>query len=224
MRFESHLGHVFSLFRGLWAAECVQISFYGLLRGPFLLVAVAVWRLLLLTWTSGVAAYSFMVGSAWNCMTRCELGSNSHVHPCRSRYSWETLGVTSMMFSSIGQRPGEPTGFGDDQGAAGPDSRQGVVQSRPFLFRPVTPWSPSGHWGRLAPYAPCTALPSPVRWIPDAADDLRGRGHLSRLSNLGGTVLRPGSMRIQDSSICIDFSQRQCGRRMSRWGTGLRAQ
>ena len=37
MQFESHLGHVFSLFRGLWAAECVQISFYGPLRGPFLL-------------------------------------------------------------------------------------------------------------------------------------------------------------------------------------------
>ena len=23
-RFESHLGHVFSLFRGLWASECAQ--------------------------------------------------------------------------------------------------------------------------------------------------------------------------------------------------------
>ena len=69
MQFESHLGHVFSLFRGLWAAECVQISFYGPLRGPFLLVAVAVWRLLLLDLDSGVAVYSFMAGSAWNCMT-----------------------------------------------------------------------------------------------------------------------------------------------------------
>ena len=52
MQFESHLGHVFSLFRGLCAAECVQISFYGPLRGPFLLMPVAVWRLLLLTWTA----------------------------------------------------------------------------------------------------------------------------------------------------------------------------
>ena len=34
MQFESHLGHVFPLFSGLWAAECVQISFYGALRGP----------------------------------------------------------------------------------------------------------------------------------------------------------------------------------------------
>jgi hypothetical protein len=34
MQFASHFGHVFSLFRGLWATECVQISFYGPLRGP----------------------------------------------------------------------------------------------------------------------------------------------------------------------------------------------
>jgi hypothetical protein len=34
MQFESHLGHVFSLLRGLWAADCVQISFYGPVRGP----------------------------------------------------------------------------------------------------------------------------------------------------------------------------------------------
>ena len=47
-----------------------------------------------------------------------------------------------MMFSSIGQGPGEPIEFGDDQGAAGPDSRQGFVQSRPFPVPPVTPWSP----------------------------------------------------------------------------------
>jgi len=53
MQFESHLGHVFSLFRGLWAAECVQISpFMGPCGGPFLLVAVALWRLLLLVWTA----------------------------------------------------------------------------------------------------------------------------------------------------------------------------
>ena len=29
MQFESHLGHVFSPFRGLRAADCVQISFMG---------------------------------------------------------------------------------------------------------------------------------------------------------------------------------------------------
>jgi hypothetical protein len=32
MQFEPHLGQVFSLFRSLWASECVQISFYGPLR------------------------------------------------------------------------------------------------------------------------------------------------------------------------------------------------
>jgi len=52
-RFESHLGHVFSLLRGLRAAECVQISFMAPCRGPFLLVAVAVaGRLLPLAWTA----------------------------------------------------------------------------------------------------------------------------------------------------------------------------
>ena len=34
MESQSHLGHVFSLFRGLWAAEYVQISSYGPLPGP----------------------------------------------------------------------------------------------------------------------------------------------------------------------------------------------
>jgi hypothetical protein len=51
MQFESHLGHVFSLFRGLWAAECVQISFMGPFGGPFLLVA------------AGLAAPSLGLGS-----------------------------------------------------------------------------------------------------------------------------------------------------------------
>lgn len=32
--------------------------------------------------------------------------------------------------------------FTDDQGAAGPGSGQGFVQSRPFPLLPVTPWSP----------------------------------------------------------------------------------
>jgi hypothetical protein len=34
MQFESHLGHVFSLFWGLWASECVQMFSDGPLRGP----------------------------------------------------------------------------------------------------------------------------------------------------------------------------------------------
>ena len=76
MQFESHLGHVFSLFRGLWAAECVQaVYFMAPLRGPFLLVAVSVagWLLLLIS-GSGGAAYSFMARSAANCMTGRWLG------------------------------------------------------------------------------------------------------------------------------------------------------
>jgi hypothetical protein len=60
--------------------------------------------------------------------------------------------MTSAMFSGIGQEPGEPMEFGDDQGAAGPDSRQGFVQSCPFLFLPVTAWSTLiRSWGRPDP-------------------------------------------------------------------------
>jgi hypothetical protein len=89
---------VFSLFRGLWAAECVQISFMGPCGGPFLLVAAglaAPCRDL----DSGVAAYSFMAGSAWNCMTWDQI---LRVIPVGSRSSWQSLVMTSMMFSSIG--------------------------------------------------------------------------------------------------------------------------
>ena len=43
-----------------------------------------------------------------------------------------------MMFSSIGA--GRTDGVGDRRGAAGPGGHQGFVQSRPFLFLPVTPW------------------------------------------------------------------------------------
>jgi hypothetical protein len=39
VRFESHLGHVFSLFRGLWASECGQTFHICAPSGPFLLVA-----------------------------------------------------------------------------------------------------------------------------------------------------------------------------------------
>ena len=55
------------------------------------------------------------------------------VIPVGSRNSRGTLVMSSMMFSSFGEGPGEPMEFGDDQGVAGPDSRQGFVQSRPFL-------------------------------------------------------------------------------------------
>jgi hypothetical protein len=46
-RFESHLGHVFSLFRGLLASECAQTVHMRAPSGPFLLVAVAVAGVLL---------------------------------------------------------------------------------------------------------------------------------------------------------------------------------
>ena len=73
MQFESHLGHVFSLFRGLWAAERVQI-FSGPLRGPIFVGGRCGLAAPSLDLDSG-AACSFMGGSAWNCMTCCDLGS-----------------------------------------------------------------------------------------------------------------------------------------------------
>jgi len=57
----------------------------------------------------------------------------------------------------------------------------------------------------------------------DDQGDLRRQAHLPLLSNVSGTVLRAGYTRIQDSSICIGFLAAQCGRRMSRRGTGDRA-
>ncbi len=80
MQFESHLGHVFSLFRGLWASECVQISFYGPLRGPFLLVVIVVAGALLayLVGCFGacylfivVHGVGYMTGSGCRCLCLC---------------------------------------------------------------------------------------------------------------------------------------------------------
>jgi hypothetical protein len=53
MQFESHLEHVFSLFRGLWSAECVQIqmSLWAPAGAHFCWWRL-VWRLLLLAWTA----------------------------------------------------------------------------------------------------------------------------------------------------------------------------
>ena len=47
-----------------------------------------------------------------------------------------------------------------------------------------------------------------VGGAPGVADDLRGQVQLSRLTNLSGTVLRPGYARFQGPSICIGFSRR----------------
>ena len=74
MQFESHLGHVFSLFRGLWSSECVQISFYGPLLGPIFVGGRCGLAAPSMDLDSG-AACSFVGGSAWNCMTCCDLGS-----------------------------------------------------------------------------------------------------------------------------------------------------
>jgi hypothetical protein len=52
MQLESHLGHVFSLFRGLWAAECVYKSPFMGPYGAHFCWWRLVWRLLLLAWTA----------------------------------------------------------------------------------------------------------------------------------------------------------------------------
>jgi hypothetical protein len=73
-------GTVFSLFRGMWASGCLQISFMGPYGGPFLWVAAGL-AAPSPDLDSGVAAYSFTAGRAWNCMTCCPAGVLS-VHSC----------------------------------------------------------------------------------------------------------------------------------------------
>ena len=74
-RFESHLGHVFSLFRGLWASECAQTVHLWAPSGAFFVGGRCCGRRLLLVVSgSGGAAYSFMARSAANCMTGRWLG------------------------------------------------------------------------------------------------------------------------------------------------------
>ena len=105
--------------------------------GPIFVVA-AVLAAPCLGLDSGVGVYSFMAGSAWNCMTWDQI---LRVIPVGSRNSWQTVDVLDDVLERRAGL-GEPIGFGDDRGAAGLHSRQGFVQSRPFLFLPVTPWSP----------------------------------------------------------------------------------
>ena len=74
-RFEPHLGHVISLFRGPRASECAQTVHFGPLRGLFLLVCRCCGRRLLLVVSgSGGAVYSFMARGAASCMTGRWLG------------------------------------------------------------------------------------------------------------------------------------------------------
>lgn len=70
VRFESHLGHVFSLFRGLWASECAQAVHLWAPSGPFLVVAVVVAGVLLACLADGFdACYLFIVACGVGCMT-----------------------------------------------------------------------------------------------------------------------------------------------------------
>jgi hypothetical protein len=66
------------------SGACEPLNVYksplmGPCGGPFLLVAAGL-AATSLGLDSGVAVYSFMAGSAWNCMT---WGSNPQGHPCR---------------------------------------------------------------------------------------------------------------------------------------------
>jgi hypothetical protein len=71
-----------------------------------------------------------------DCMTWDQI---LRVIPVGSRNPWQTVDVLDDVLQ---HRAGldEPIGFGDGRGAACTAAR--AVQSRPFLFLPVTPWSP----------------------------------------------------------------------------------
>ena len=74
-RFESHLGHVFSLFRGLLASECAQtVHLWAPSGAIFVGGRCCGRRLLLVVSGSGGAAYSFMARGAASCMTGRWLG------------------------------------------------------------------------------------------------------------------------------------------------------
>jgi hypothetical protein len=157
---------VFSLFRGLWAAECVQISFMGPCGGPFLLVVSGL-AAPSLGLDSSVAAYSFMAGGAWSCMTCCDLGiKNSMVIPVGSQNSWEIFVVSSAMFSSSGQEPGQPIAFGDDKGHRRLEQppRLSLGPGRFFFLSVSHCRNRSGPLGTPSQKAHCVALSGPVRW------------------------------------------------------------
>ena len=79
VRFESHLGHVFSLFRGLEPLSVHNLFTYGPLRGPFLWVAVT------------VAGGSFsLFGQRWRCLL-------VHGPGCRQLHDWTLAGGAVLL-------------------------------------------------------------------------------------------------------------------------------
>jgi hypothetical protein len=78
MQFESHLGHVFSLFRGLWAAECVQISFCGPLWGPIFVGGG--WSGGSFSWPGQRCCCLLLHGR--ECFELHDLGPDPHGYPC----------------------------------------------------------------------------------------------------------------------------------------------
>jgi len=74
-RFESHLGHVFSLFRGLRASECAQTVHLWAPPGPIFVGVPLLWPAAPSRGSgSGGAVYSFMARGAASCMTGRWLG------------------------------------------------------------------------------------------------------------------------------------------------------
>jgi hypothetical protein len=74
-RFESHLGHVFSLFRGLRASESAQTVHLWATAGPIFVGVALLWPTAPSRGSgSGGAVYSFMARGAASCMTRRWLG------------------------------------------------------------------------------------------------------------------------------------------------------
>ncbi len=114
--------------------------------------------------------------------------------------------------------------LGDDQGAAGPDSAQGFVQSQPIL---VSAGQRRGHhWsGPRGSPSPVSALRGVARSCSlvqtrtqpmICAGATVGIVHPERDSFAAGVCAIPGFQYLHRI-----FSQRQCGRMVSRWGTGV---
>jgi hypothetical protein len=105
--------------------------------GSFLLVADALAAPSLGS-DSGIAAHSFMAGSARNCMTCCGLGSSPHGHPCRrpELFGNSRHNLDDALEHRVG--PGEPIEFGNDRGCRRPGTKHTGHISRPRRRHPAS--------------------------------------------------------------------------------------
>ena len=141
-------------------------------------------------------------------MTCCDFGiKNSMVIPVGSQNSWEIFVVSSAMFSSSGQEPGQPIAFGDDKGRRRLEQppRLSLGPGRFFFLSVSHCRNRSGPLGTPSQKAHCVALSGPVRWWRSGRSPMicAGRGATVAIVQPERDSFAGGDARIQVSSICI---------------------